>query len=226
MTEAEWLAYGPSEMTRFMRDNGSQRKLRLLTVASCRRIWHLLSDHRSRAAVEVAERFADGAAAREELEQAWALAEEAENSLPNEALQLAATAASHSVFPNVLSANLNLNVRAMGMAAWVSYTYEAGIAFNAEWAAEAFEAAELKEQQEWLALCRHLVGNPFRPHVGPGHWSSTVISIAQSLYAGSNCHFALHDALLETGHTELAEHFREPSHPKGCWALDLILGKA
>jgi hypothetical protein len=35
----------------------------------------------------------------------------------------------------------------------------------------------------------------------------------------------LHDALLEAGHAELAEAFREPMHPKGCWALDLILGK-
>jgi hypothetical protein len=31
--------------------------------------------------------------------------------------------------------------------------------------------------------------------------------------------------LLEAGHAELAAHFQERDHPKGCWALDLILGK-
>jgi hypothetical protein len=35
-------------------------------------------------------------------------------------------------------------------------------------------------------------------------------------YDGQDCAFALHDALLEAGHAELAEHFREgKSHPKG-----------
>jgi hypothetical protein len=37
----------------------------------------------------------------------------------------------------------------------------------------------------------------------------------------------LDDALTEAGHQELAEHFRkEERHPKGCWILDMILGKA
>jgi hypothetical protein len=40
-----------------------------------------------------------------------------------------------------------------------------------------------------------------------------------------DCTFALHDALLEAGCGELADHFTEPRHPKGCWALDVILGK-
>ncbi len=34
------------------------------------------------------------------------------------------------------------------------------------------------------------------------------------------------DALLEAGHAELAEHFQKESwHPKGCWVVDLVLGK-
>lgn len=41
----------------------------------------------------------------------------------------------------------------------------------------------------------------------------------------ADCHYALADALMEAGHIELAEHFREPVHPKGCWAMDVILGK-
>jgi hypothetical protein len=45
-------------------------------------------------------------------------------------------------------------------------------------------------------------------------------------YNGADATFALHDALLEAGHPDLAEHFQaEQWHPKGCWVVDLLLGK-
>jgi hypothetical protein len=53
-----------------------------------------------------------------------------------------------------------------------------------------------------------------------------IIQFAQAASAGQDCAFDLRDALLDSGHTELAEHFRTKEHPKGCWALDLILGKS
>ena len=45
------------------------------------------------------------------------------------------------------------------------------------------------------------------------------------MYAGEDCAFALHDALLEDGKPGLARHFMTPEHPRGCKYLDLILGK-
>jgi len=46
------------------------------------------------------------------------------------------------------------------------------------------------------------------------------------MYAGEDCSFALHDALLEAGRPELAEHFaKELWHPKGCSVVDLLLRK-
>lgn len=74
-------------------------------------------------------------------------------------------------------------------------------------------------------LLRHIVGNPFHPYVAPPQWSSAIVHLAEALYNGDDCTFALVDALEEAGHPELAEHFREKEHPKGCWALDVLLGK-
>src|SRR5688500_7019691 len=46
------------------------RELRLFSAACCRRVWDRLSDARSRASVEVAERLADGLASESEAHSA------------------------------------------------------------------------------------------------------------------------------------------------------------
>jgi hypothetical protein len=74
------------------------------------------------------------------------------------------------------------------------------------------------------ALLRELI-NPFQLTLIPSVWSSQILDISAALYAGQDCAFALHDALLEAGREDLAQHFRANDHPKGCWVLDFILGK-
>jgi hypothetical protein len=72
VTEAEWLAAtDPGAMLAFAADRANDRKLRLFACACVRRFWGVLTDPRGRVAVEVAERFADGLAGRQELALAW-----------------------------------------------------------------------------------------------------------------------------------------------------------
>jgi hypothetical protein len=75
LTEAEWLSSKiPRAMLMALEERAKareiDRKLRLFACACVRRVWHLLDDPRCRMAVEVAERYAEGLAGREELDTA------------------------------------------------------------------------------------------------------------------------------------------------------------
>ncbi|OAI53024.1 hypothetical protein AYO44_16375 [Planctomycetaceae bacterium SCGC AG-212-F19] len=85
----------------------------------------------------------------------------------------------------------------------------------------------MTEETEYSCnLLRHIMGNPFRPFPTPASWPSAVVELAQALYVGHGDPLILADALEEAGHQDLAEHFRaEEWHPKGCWVVDLLLGK-
>ncbi len=71
MDEQRWLTSdNPSEMMAYVQDKVSPRRLRLFACACCRMVWHLLTDERSRRAVEVAERYADKQATEKERREA------------------------------------------------------------------------------------------------------------------------------------------------------------
>ncbi|MBL8793522.1 MAG: hypothetical protein JNM56_06440 [Planctomycetia bacterium] len=78
---------------------------------------------------------------------------------------------------------------------------------------------------------REVCGNPFRPvKVDPAWLTSTVVLLAQAIYdeRAFDRLPILADALEDAGcdHADILNHCRsEGPHVRGCWALDLVLGR-
>jgi hypothetical protein len=241
MTEAKWNACTePRQMLQALRRKASDRKLRLFACACCRRSFHRMSDKRSRQAVEVAERFADGLAGPLELAAAWFDADAAKG--PRGAAWYAHVAAWHTAWAGAGAARAR-------RAAW-DHTRAAvkSTALAAAWNAvpgadrdatlvPAWEAARSAEQRTQTALVRDIFGNPFRPLRPPDAawlaWNDgTVRRLAAAIYAERRFGDlpVLADALEEAGcnNADMLQHCREQGsvHVPGCWLLDVLLGKS
>jgi hypothetical protein len=244
MTEAEWLACAdPDAMLAYLHGKISDRKFRLFACACCRRVAHLIRPMRNpglakavdyRHVIDAAEQAADGLFGAEELTVLHKQAEKAKPlsvdgswaatwSLAAEATEAAeeSAEAARQALAGVAAEDVRLAARAASVSG--APAEEQTTAWDRVDAVR--QEALVAEGVEQAALLREIAGNPFRPLMPREPLPLTVVQLAESLYGGEDCAFALHDALLEAGHTELAEHFREPEHPKGCWALDMILGK-
>lgn len=210
MTEPEWLACtNPDVMLDHLEKQTSERKLRLYGCACCRRIAHLLPDERSRAALDVAERFADGAAGREELSTAHKQAVDAiwdVRGLERDCAQAAAwVAAPHSW--DAADATGRVAAKVLSVAAGRPSLLD-------------------QERREQSRLLKDIVGNLFLPPLPRAALAGNILPLAKAMYGGADRRAELHAALTELGHSDLAEHFAaELFHPRGCWALDVILGK-
>jgi len=96
----------------------------------------------------------------------------------------------------------------------------------------AWENAHKEALQTGAASLRDIFGNPFRPiTVDPAWRTATVVALTEAIYADRAFDRLpiLADALEEAGCTsaELLSHCRQPGeHVRGCWAVDLVLGKA
>jgi hypothetical protein len=211
VNEAEWeVCDDPAAMLLLLGDRASGRKSRLFASACCRRLWDLLSDQHSQAAVVVAERFADGRATRLELGRARL---EALKAVPRHGTMLGAAYA----------------------ACWAAY-WVANLDAPA-FAARFLSFAELGGKLNAHADLLHCVfGNPLR-HVSlnQGSLPHPLLTIAQAVYdmpllpSGELSPVLLADladAMEEAGlSSELVAHLRGPEpHVRGCFAVDLCLG--
>jgi hypothetical protein len=236
MTEAEWLACGePGPMLGFMAVNTSPRKLRLFACACGRHVWELLEDERSRRGVEVLERFADGLVDASEVEsverearaaaQAQPATSEGQDNVPDR--QILAEAVAYTLLGSARTKE-----------EYARIARDATFGFVLAMATGSDRYCPMKETNAQIHLLRELVGNPFRPvALGPASRTPTVTCLAQAAYderippAGTLDPVRLAvvaDALEEAGcmSEDILTHLRSAGpHVRGCWVLDLILGK-
>lgn len=94
-----------------------------------------------------------------------------------------------------------------------------------------FLSALAHEQANQANLLRDIFGNPFRPITFDSAWhTETVAGIASAVYDYRAFERLpiLADALQEAGceNEDILAHCREPGeHVRGCWVIDLVLGK-
>jgi len=224
MTESEWLECAdPKPMLKFLRGKVSDRKLRLFACACCRRIWPLLSDERSRRAVEVGERFADSLASNMELDVA----------------RIESTAAIPRRHPSKGVAvggkewrEAKVRIRAT-RAAWNAVLIPVGEFYArilTAWVAQERGLAWTGEYWQ-CRLLRDLFGNPFRTITFDPSWlSPTVKTLVQRIYDDRTFKdlpiLAMALEIAGCAVPEILAHLRGPGpHVRGCWVVDLVLGK-
>ena len=239
MTENEWLeGSDPEEMLVGLTEfQPSDRKVRLFMCACCRLIWQLFSDDRCRKAVEVAERYADGLASEDERQ---------------EADEAAATAADDGEEGEDLPYFDRLALEGCGNAASLALSANEGESTTseaqlvAEWTVFAATGSKALDDQKQEAkrlamfgelvrsqcdLLRDTFGNPFRPvTIDRSLQTPAVVKLAQQIYdqRAFDRLPKLADALKKAGcdNQELLAHCREKGlHERGCWVVDLLLGK-
>jgi hypothetical protein len=236
MTEAEWNGCAdPTLMLEWLRHSGkaSERRLRLFAAACCRWVWPLMTDDRSRRAVEVTERFADGMAGEIELEASQA---EAGAAVPRQNPARGASRGTKSW--------RNAQVlHAVTTAAWWTASSPRYACTVAKATATVAKNRGLGWGNWQVHLLRCIFGNPFTPPpaIDPAWlaWDgSRITKMASTIYEtrllpSGHLDIArlgvLADALEEAGAAdeEVLAHLRAPGpHVRGCFVVDAVLGKA
>lgn len=229
VTETEWLACTDSDtmLDHLCGRRVYDRKLVLFACACCRRVRRRLVDPRSLRAVETAERYADGLATPAALHRAARSAQTALFDLID--AHAASLPEDEPVDPGLLAAD----------AAWrtaVPDRIHADVKAIADLTSLAGAVSPQVEQRAQVQFLRDIFGEPFpfpQPTLDPAwlRWNNrSVLRLAQFIYEGRRFGDLprLAAVLEQAGCTDslLLTHCRnEALHVRGCWGLDLLLGK-
>jgi hypothetical protein len=223
VTEQEWLVCSDSEkMLTFLRGKASERKMRLFLVACARLVWDSISEPTMRKAIEAAEQYADGLIPYERLE------------------------ASHGGVYGLFASNrpgprgratmmqipqrVNHSLVGLSLACGFPKTSLDQIVVMWSWR----EDMRLTGPHQPFLL-REIFGHPFSPVTLNPAWltwhDGTVKKVAQAIYEerAFDRMPILADALEEAGCTDqdILSHCRSGGeHVRGCWVVDLVLGKS
>ena len=216
MTEAEWLACDdPIDMLLVPPGkSASDRRVRLFLCGCCRRVWDVLSPD-NRAAVEVAERFAAGIAAVDELRATERRSRmyrgvEEEEPLPEDQPP--------SYWCDVAAWQVTREPALVPVGDVCDAARRVAGDRSGEW-----------EEVVQARLLRCVLGDPFRGLAFDPAWKTpAAVTLAHvidadrtfdrttelaDLLAGAGC-----------GHEDVLRHLRGPGpHTRGCWVIDTLL---
>jgi hypothetical protein len=233
----------------------SGRKQRLYCCATCRRLLDIwgTGGQRWKRVLGLAERYAEGTATDDELSAAneAALHDMQPGPHTKTGREVAAARAFYCLTLNDVAEAFTADNEAGNAIAYVRSPYSVNVyedGFQTSYA-QALQAFTDKDEAAWCeakdaematqaGIFREVIGNPFRTvAIDPSLRSTAVMSLALTAYTERSLpsgHLAparlavLSDALEEVGCADAAllSHLRSPGpHVRGCWALDLVLGK-
>jgi hypothetical protein len=179
----------------------------------------LVADERSSAAIAAGEMFADAAVEKDALTAARKAA--------NAAVREIARAAGNGSAREWAASAAEMVSHATYQDAYITAASRASTAIGVSGA----RAREEEQVAQW-ALLRDIFGNPFRPVAFDPSWrTEAVVGLARGMYESRD--FGpmpvLADALEDAGCADagVLTHCRGPGpHVRGCWVVDLVLGKA
>lgn len=250
MTEKKWRdSKDLIALLEFLRKASTERKLRLYFCAGCRCIMHLFFRPESLTAVEVADCFADGDVTSEELELAEWNAEAVTFGLDLDEEKFSRSSPySHQVIPRLVELGA-LPETVLSGGEWIVNPSVRRRLLAAAELAEYSAISDLKQfdwgqsyialvdwPSRWLFDC--VFGNPFRPATINFSWLNPIVTaLARTAYEhrclpegtlDPDCLCILADALEDAGcdNADILNHLRGSGpHTRGCWPLDLILGR-
>ncbi|MDY3552808.1 hypothetical protein R5W24_001897 [Gemmata sp. JC717] len=222
MTEAEWLACDdPRPLFFAFVGRYSRRKVLLFSVAGCAECQVRFTDERCWSALEVVERFADGLALPGEVDFAVTAADEARRSAYN----------TPEWSPGLRRMRRCSTEAACALLAAVGHANSRASFASAVDAVEFARQGVKGGKSAQARLLRDVFGNPFRPAPFPPSWlTSDVQALARGIYEerAFDRLSILADALQDTGcdNADILDHCRGSGpHVRGCWVVDLVLGK-
>jgi hypothetical protein len=236
MTEADWLYADKVDRLieyLFFQRKTSDRRLRLFACACCRQVERFIEDFGVKETLRLAEDFADHDDLRVELQTAITDARRRYGTIPagmpsyhpaDAAREAVLRAGDFGYDPRFYEANDD-------------HPYLLWAAIYAQYALEVEDDSiegtrvVMAEQVNFL---HDIIGNPFCPMIAHPSWlvwgDSTVVKLAQGIYdeRAFGRLPVLADALEEAGcdNAEILAHCRGSGpHVRGCWVVDLLLGK-
>lgn len=182
-----------------VKNHTTKRKLRLLACAACRRVWFMLTDERSRRAVEAAELYADD-------KITFPVTQDITLNALHAATTLTQTKGSGWNAANLAATTLNKD-------AWAAAVAAATTGADAEMMRDIFTAPEQALDEQLLRWHNGQILNMARQIYETYDFKSMPV---------------LGDMLEEAGcvDTSILEHCRAATiHSRGCWVVDWLLKK-